>query len=660
MKIFLRILKYVKPYSKRFALGIIFSFFVSIFSGISLTTLKPIFDVLAQGNDKPFQVSLTNKDLGFLIKIGEGHRVLELYESHPMYEKKRISLQKQIEKMGDAPQADELLQREESIDLIKQGARLKLWFNLQLVNVAPLDLLYAVGLTLLPIYLLKLLCALGTVYFISSTGLLVVKDIRQELNNKVLRLSISHFIREKSGTWMSRVINDVVLISDAISQSFRISINNFFIVTTHLGLLAFLNYKLLLISVIGVPLLLWPVNHFARKIRHITTNEQSRLAELNGHMQEVLSGIRVIRAFGMEGYESSRFGTLNEHLYRQSFRYQINNQIGPSLVEFVSSFIVVGLLLYGGSMIVGGSFTAGSFFTFFFTLMMILSPLKQLATWYNLFNRTVAAGGRVFEVLDMEDEIIESQETTAVEKLSKCVHYKDVSFHYPGTEKMVLKNISVKVPVGSTVALVGHSGAGKSTFVDLLPRFYDVTEGSILFDDVDLRAQTLKEIRSKIGIVTQDIFLFNTTVRENIAAGRDDIELKEIRRAAKMAYADDFIMDFPKQYDTIVGERGLMLSGGQRQRLSIARALLKNPEILILDEATSALDNQSERLVQKALESLMKNRTTFVIAHRLSTIYKCDLILVFKDGKIAERGTHDELLNKSGLYRELYDMQFQV
>jgi ABC-type multidrug transport system fused ATPase/permease subunit len=376
-------------------------------------------------------------------------------------------------------------------------------------------------------------------------------------------------------------------------------------------------------------------------------------------MQEIVTGMRVIRAFAMESYESSRFNLINEKLYSESFRYRLNQTIGPSLVELTTSFIIAALIIYGGHQITGGNFTPGSFFTFLFTLVFIMSPLKQLATWYNLLFRTIGAGGRVFEIIDMKEEEDETCANLDPGKLSKFVEYKKVQFRYPGTDKLVLKNISLKVPVGSTVALVGQSGAGKSTFVDLLSRFYEPTEGGIFLDGINIRDMTLKTVRSKIAIVTQEIFLFNASVRENIAYGLTNISEEELFGAAKMAFADDFIQKLPEGYDTVIGERGMMLSGGQRQRVSIARALLKNPEILILDEATSALDTNSERLVQKALERLMKNRTTFVIAHRLSTIYQANTILVFHDGKIVEKGDHTSLLKKSGMYRQLYDMQFQ-
>ncbi len=649
MKVFTRLIRYAARYKKRFLIGVTFSFLASFFNGLSLAALKPIFAIMGENTTVPFQVEFTEEDLELLVSEENRVRLQELFAKDSRY-------------AGDLQKLPSLEYREPkdiSQSLTRSIAELKLRANEYSIEYEPFRLLVKIAIAVFPVYFLKLISILATVYFIASTGLLVVKDIRADLNLKVLNLPIQHFVQERVGSWMSRVINDVMLLSEAISHDLRISINNFFIVITHTLLLAFLNYKLLLISMVGVPIFLWPVNHFARKIKGITRNEQSRLAELNAHMQEMIAGIRVIRAFAMEDYESSRFIHVNDHLYRESFKHRLNHTVGPSLVEFASSLIIIGLIVYGGQQITVGHFSASSFFTFLFTLMVIMSPIKQLATWYNIMNRSIAAAGRIFEIVDMETEPVDPSAITDFPRLEKNVKFQNVSFHYPDTEKKVLSNINLDVPIGSTVALVGHSGAGKSTFADLLSRFYDPVHGKILFDGTDVRKLSLKALRSKIGIVTQEIFLFNASIRDNIAYGRADIPQEEIEKTAKLAYAHDFIMEMPEQYDTVIGERGMMLSGGQRQRISIARALLKNPEILILDEATSALDTNSERLVQKALEVLMKTRTTFVIAHRLSTIYQADKILVFDKGKIVEEGDHSSLLELNGLYRELYDMQFQ-
>ncbi|MES0488835.1 MAG: ABC transporter ATP-binding protein [Leptospirales bacterium] len=647
--IFSRLLAYVFKYKKRFYTGVLFAFLLSLFNALSLAALKPVFDVLGSGFEKPFQIHLSNPEFRGLATGDKSAQLQELMK-HSMYDDKREWLNGKIERLQD---------REQGSGLSGFYSKIKLIMNLFFIEYEPFDLMVMVALLILPLYFFKLLASLASVYFISTTGLLAVRDVRKDLYDKMITLPIHHFVQEKTGEWISKVVNDVKLLSDTIANDLRVSITNFFIVFTHLILLILINYKLLLISIIGVPLVIYPINLIARKIRKYTKREQTGTGDLSSHLHEMISGIRVIRAFGMEDFEKSRFYKINHTLYKNVAKFRLLKTVGPSLIEFASSGIMVGLIIYGGYLITQGKFTSGNFFTFLVTLMVILNPIKQLANWYNLYSRITAAGERVFNLADQMSEIDDPEEPKYIKKLKKSVKYQDVTFNYPNTKTKVLKKLSIEIPQGSTIALVGASGAGKSTFVDLLSRFYDPTSGSISIDDIDIRQMPLKHLREKIGIVTQEIFLFNTTLRENIAYGRDDISEEVIIKKSKMAYAHEFIQKLPEGYDTVIGERGMILSGGQRQRISIARALLKNPEILILDEATSALDTESERLVQKALERLMANRTTFVIAHRLSTIYKADLILVFDNGKIIEQGTHKSLLKNKGTYKKLYDLQFQ-
>jgi len=650
-RVYLRILGYAARYKWRFLLGALLSLFVSVFNAMSLTALKPIFDVIETGGNKPFQLHFDRDEIEFAKSgplKGDLERLLSKHPAPDFYEKER----------GYFAEAQAMPAKDIRGKIKYFLAEKKTHLNLFLLQYHALKVLVFVAFLVLPIYLLKLLCDLGTVFFMSSTGLRAVNNIRDDLYRKLLDLPMSFFVKEKTGVMMSRIINDANLLSDSASDYLRVSINNFFIITTHLVLLSLISFKLLIITIIGVPLVLWPVNHYARKIKDITQREQTSLADLTGHMQEVISGIRIIRAFGMEKFEHAQFSHINDSLFRQIFKFRMNNALSPALVEFTTSLMIIGLIVYGAARIIDGEFTSGSFFLFLFTLMVIISPIKQIASWYNMVQRATAAGERIFALIDTPNDVSEAAHAKPFEQLKKDIRFKNISFHYPQTEAQVLRNINFDVPVGSRVALVGHSGAGKSTLVDLIPRFYDVSEGKILFDGEDVRDLRIADLRRAIGVVTQEIFLFNGTVRQNISYGRDDIPESEIERAAEMAYADVFIKNLPKRYGTPIGERGLMLSGGQRQRISIARAILKDPQILILDEATSALDTESERLVQKALEKLMKNRTVFVIAHRLSTIYSADLILVMDKGRIVERGTHKQLLKKKGHYKKLYDLQF--
>ena len=645
MSEYFRLLKYVGKYKRKFFIGLLLSLVASILNAASLGALMPIFQtMLTKDKHTPFQLPLNKKDFEILKNSKYSSELQEL--STRLKDQYLLSSQ-QKSHLEFLPQI-----------LEEKIAITKLNINQFSSKFDTMEFLIMICGIILPLYLLKLLSILGTIYFITSIGLMAVRDVRRELYAKLIELPLTHFIREKTGELMSRIINDVILISSSLSQRLRVSIVNLFIIVTHFIMLTFIDYELVLVCLVGVPLALWPVNHFSKKIKRITSGEQAVLGGLNAHLQEMITGIRVIRAFGMEDYETQRFKQLNDNMYRQTFKYHLNHMLGPSLVEFVTSFVVVGLLIYGASRILSSEMSPGGFFTFLFTLIVTLSPIKQIATWVNEIKRTSAAGERIFQIIDADTEFKDEHSSIQQDKLKDKITFKKVSFSYPDTNTRVLKNINLDVKVGSTIALVGHSGAGKSTLVDLIPRFYMVKEGGIFFDGVNIKDISLKNIRQKIGIVTQEIFLFNGSIRENICFGRENIPEKEMITVAEQAYASEFIDTLPDKYETIIGERGLVLSGGQRQRLSIARALLKNPEILILDEATSSLDSHSEKYIQKALARLMKNRTTFVIAHRLSTIRQADMIVVLKNGRIIEKGTHKELLNKKGAYHEFHRMQF--
>lgn len=624
MKYFYRLLQYSIHYKNRFVLGIIFALLTALLNGVSLTALIPLFDSLGADQKTRFQFELTLPEKVIIFK----------------------------EETFGIKSLDGLERLKKIIILVK------LEINEYTKDMEPKEVVWAACIFVLPIYLMKMGTYLLSVYCLATAGYMAVRDIRQSLFDKVQRLPLTYFYKEKTGLIMSRVINDAEIVAAVISSNFRDATINFFYVITHLMILIYLNTELLIAACLIVPVVIFPVTLFTKKISKSTEKSQERLADLNGHIQESISGIRVIRTFVTEKSEEAKFKDINQKVYRRIFKGQFYLQMAPSLVELTSSVVVLGFFALGAKLIYSGKFTQGEFMAFLLTLLFLLRPLTQLSQMVGKITQANTAGKRIFELIDMETGSEEKSGTVELGELKKSIRFDAINFTYPGTSSPVLKDINLDIKIGETYAFVGTSGSGKSTLMDLLPRFFDPTQGRILFDDVDIRELDLKNLRSKIGVVTQDIFLFTGSVAENIAYGSEGASRKDVIRAARLAYAHDFIQKMEKGYDTMLGVRGLNLSGGQRQRLVIARALLRDPEILILDEATSALDAESEKLVSEALDRLLKNRTTFIIAHRLSTIRKVKKIIVVQDGEIHEMGDHDSLIANNGLYKKLNDNQF--
>ncbi|MCB1321717.1 MAG: ABC transporter ATP-binding protein, partial [Leptospiraceae bacterium] len=548
----------------------------------------------------------------------------------------------------------------EKVELLRLNYMIIPKLRLNAAGYTPFQIVaFACGV-MLPMFLFKLIFILISVRLIARTGYLAVRNIREDLYESVQRLPLTHFYRERSGELVSRMINDVEVVAAVISNNLRDAITNIFIIITHVALLAWLNVELLVVSLVVVPIMLSPVTLFTRKIRKSVTKSQELLAGLHGHLQESISGVRVIRSAAMEEYETARFRKVNERLYWRTFKQIFYLKMGPVLVEMNSVLVALGVFALGGQYLNQTEFTTGQFMTFFIVLLSIIRPIIQLSGMYAKIQAASAAGERLFELVDGEPESVDPVSPLPVERLRGEIKFENVCFTYPGTDKEVLHNINLNVPIGSTVALVGESGGGKSTMMDLMARFFLPTSGRILLDGQDLRDFRAGDHRRRIGIVTQEIFLFYGTIFQNIAYGSPDHDESEVEKAARLAHAHDFISEFYEGYHTLVGNRGMTLSGGQRQRISIARALLHDPEILILDEATSALDTESERLVQQALERLFQNRTTFVIAHRLSTVEKADMIVVISDGRIVDQGTHTDLMARGGLYSRLQEIGRKV
>lgn len=544
----------------------------------------------------------------------------------------------------------------ESIEL--KLAQWKIQLNSSLKKMSHDELVLLFCFIVFPVYLLKLIFLAAAVYCINSAGYLAIRDLRSELYAKAQTLPINHFVQEKTGILMSRIINDVEVLGKLISSDLKDAITDFFYIVTHLLLLLYLSWKMFLAVFIVVPIVMGPVSAFADKIRRATRNQQERLSLLNGHLQEVISGIRVIRAFSMEKTEAKRFWEFNQDLSDKTFKGHFYHQVGPSLTELFSSIVAVIFLSFGAYLMEDGTFSRGMFMAFFLTLIFLMRPFKQMSMLSNSIQSAISAGDRVFELLDQETDIRNPANPKFLKKMEKGLSFNNVTYMYPGAKNPAIQEINLEIAKGETIALVGASGAGKSTLVDLVPRLIDPQEGKVLIDGIDLRDLDLSNLRKRIGIVSQQVFLFNGSIRENICYGNQNVTEEQLRTACEQAFAMEFILSFEEGLDTIVGERGVMLSGGQRQRIAIARALLLNPEILILDEATSALDTESERLVQEALESLYKNRTVIIIAHRLSTVQIANRIFTMEDGKIVESGTHTELLQLDGKYKKLYDIQF--
>jgi len=496
----------------------------------------------------------------------------------------------------------------------------------------------------------------GAGYLTDWIGQRVVTDLRNQLTAHMQRLDLAFFNRRRAGQIVSRVMADVTLVRATVTDALTSLVQD---VTRLLGLVAvaiYMDWVLALLAVCLFPVAALPIRYFSWQLRQTARRQQEAIGRLNALLHENAQGNRVVKAFGQEPYEERRFKEHNERLFHIVLQASIIRSL--PLTEVLAGVAVAGIIWLAGSSVINGTRTQGAFIGFVITLFLLYEPFKKLVRTNYTIQQGLAGAERVFELLDTEPEVVDRPGATALRGVHRAIEFHNVSFAYEPGEP-VLRRVSLRIPVGQVVALVGMSGGGKSTLADLIPRFYDVTEGRITIDGVDIREVTLASLRSYIAVVTQFTFLFNDSVRNNIAYGDPHRPMEEVVAAARAANAHDFISDLPRGYETHIGDLGVRLSGGQRQRLAIARALLKNAPILILDEATSALDTESEGLVQEALERLMANRTTLVVAHRLSTVRRADRIVVLVHGEIAESGTHEELLAQGAEYRKLYELQFR-
>ena len=527
-------------------------------------------------------------------------------------------------------------------------------YVIRVAFVSKVDSLYFIAPMLIMItFLIRGLADFGQAYFMNWVGLKVVSDIREKIYRHLQNLSVDYFSNKKTGQLIARMTNDVTVIQYAISVALTDLIKEPLSLAGLLGTLFYFDPFLALVSLVIFPLAVYPVVKFGKRVREATRRAQNQVGDLTSLLHETITGARVVRAFSMEDYEIQRFNQENRRFFRSMMDSVRASEITRPVIEVVGSLAAAFCFWYGAKHL-----EFDTFFSFMTALYLIYAPFKKLGKVNSTIQQARAAGERVFEIIDTKPTIVDRPHAKEVKDIHQGIRFNDGWFRYG--DGWTLENIQFEMKAGEVTALVGPSGSGKSTLANILARFYEFEKGALEIDGVDIRDITIKSLRAMLGVVTQDVILFNDTVRANIAYGHQEVQMAAVTEAAKAANAHDFITGFPQGYDTVVGEKGVKLSGGERQRIAIARALLKNPKLLILDEATSSLDSESEKLVQEALARLMMGRTVLVIAHRLSTVRNVHQIVVVQEGKIIEIGNHDELLLKGGLYQRLYHVQFSV
>ena len=508
------------------------------------------------------------------------------------------------------------------------------------------------------VYMLKGACDFGQYYLMSYIGQSIIRDLREQMFVRLEEMSVGFFVRHSTGELLSRMSNDVTLVQGAMTSAITGMVRDAVTVVALIFVVFYRDFALALIAMVVFPLAIYPLLSFGKKLKRYSRRMLVSLEDITERLNETITGIRIVKAFAMEHYERDRFVQVNNTLFNAFMRRFKVRALSNPMMETLGGFGVCAIVYYGGSQVITGQSTPGTFFSFMAALLMLYEPIKRINEVNITIQEGVSAGERIFALLDTPPDVQDRPNAQRIESVRNEILYDGVTFAYDS--EPILNEVTLRIKVGEAVAIVGESGVGKSTLLDLLPRFYDVTSGSISIDGKDVRDLTQRSLRDKIGIVTQQTILFDDTIRNNIAYGRPDLPLDKVVAAAKAAHAHDFIMNLPRGYDSPIGEDGIKLSGGERQRIAIARALLKDPPILILDEATSNLDSDSEKAVQEALEELMRGRTTLVVAHRLSTIRNVDRIYVLINGQVAEEGSHDELLTRNGEFARIYNMQFAL
>lgn len=617
MNTYLRIISYVRPYWKHLIASVLFTFMFAVFSGLSVYLTIPLLDTLFQETPRTEQIQETNK-------INQTESILPDW------------VQDIKEEVTQA-------------------------FNDFVLSGTKIDALMRICFLVLGTFLLKNITGYTQAYFMAYVEYGAMKDLRDEAYSHLHQLPMSYFKKERVGNLISRFTNDVNIVQASITAAFSNLIKEPLTILVFLGIALSISWQLTLVAFIVLPFSMLIIGWIGLKLRRQSSVVQAKIADITSILQETISAVKIVKAFSMEKYENRKFTKETHSYFRMMLKIVRIRNIASPVTEFLSVIVGVFIIYYGGVMVLQqDSLKASEFLGFLFAIFQMMPPIKELTSVNNRIQEASAAGQRIFEILDTKPSIRNKPGATEISRFQDKIELENVFFSYEDSVEPVLKNISFNASHGEVIALVGPSGGGKSTLVDLLPRFHDPDSGRICIDGIDIKDVKIENLRNLMGIVTQETYLFNETIRNNIAYGKEDYPMDKIIEAAKTANAHNFIMELPKGYDTIIGERGTKLSGGQRQRISIARALVKNPEIMIFDEATSALDNESELLVQEAIERMMKNRTTFVIAHRLSTIRHATKIIVIDYGEIVQQGKHNELLaDEKGLYKKLYEMQFR-
>ncbi|MBW2227097.1 MAG: ABC transporter ATP-binding protein [Deltaproteobacteria bacterium] len=518
------------------------------------------------------------------------------------------------------------------------------------------QMLIIIPIVVILIYFLRGLGSYGQEYLMNYVGEGIIRNLRNDLYDRIQDLSLAFFHKEKTGVLMSRITNDVNIIKAMVSTAVTGSLKDSFTIVGLTLVIFYRDWKMALFAFLVLPLAFFPLVEFGRRVRRVSTGCQESMADLSSFLHETFAGNKIVKAFGMESYEKKRFFEKTLHLFKIEMKAVVARSLSSPIMEFLAGLGIAFIIWYGGSKVISGTSTAGTFFSFMAAVLMLYDPVKKLSGLNNAVQQGLAAADRVFDILEMETDIKEKKNPVEIKRGPHRVFFENVFFKYE--DVMVLEDINLDVKAGEVLALVGMSGGGKTSLVNLIPRFYDVTHGGIRIDGVNICNASISSLRDQMAIVTQEPILFNESVRNNVAYGKMNATDEEIIKAAKAAYAYDFIQRFPDKFDTNIGELGGRLSGGEKQRICIARALLKDAPILILDEATSSLDAEAEMLVQKALENLMKGRTTFVVAHRLSTIDYADRIAVIVNGRIVEEGKREELIAQKGEFFKLYQMQY--